>query len=81
MLSTNPRPWFCFGSTDKTTNNKTKIKRIKHKQKAKLAAGIEGQVATMLESHARQIGTIDTTTMKRARKKNENEQELRGDKT
>ena len=44
----------------------TKTKRIKQKQKAKRVAGIEGQVATMLESHTRQI---DSTAMKRARKK------------
>ena len=43
-------------------------KRIKYKRKAKRAAGIEGQVATMLESHTRQMDTIDKTTMKRARK-------------
>ena len=32
-------------------------KRIKQKQKAKQAAGIEGQVATMLESHTRETDT------------------------
>ena len=47
----------------------TKIKRIKHIQKPKRAAGIEGQVATLLESHTWQIDTIETTEMKRARKK------------
>ena len=52
-----------------------KTKRIKYKQKAKRAAGIGGQVATMLELHTRQV---DITTIKRARK-NEKEQ-LRGDK-
>ena len=34
------------------------------------AVGIEGQVATMLESHTRQIGT---TAIKRARKNNQGE--------
>ena len=38
---------------------KKKKKRIKHKRKAKRAAGTEVQVATMLESHGRQINTID----------------------
>ena len=52
-----------------------KTKRIKHKRIAKWAAGIGGQVATMLELHTRQV---DTTAIKRARK-NEKEQ-LRGDK-
>ena len=52
-----------------------KTKRIKHKRKAKWAAGIGGQVATMLELHTRQV---DTTAIKRARK-NEKER-LRGDK-
>ena len=52
-----------------------KTKRIKHKRKANWAAGISGQVATMLELHTRQV---DTTAIKRARK-NEKEQ-LRGDK-
>ena len=37
-------------------------------------------MAIMLESHTRQIDTIDTTTMKRAKKKRKKEQ-LRGDKT
>ena len=63
----NPRPCFCLGSPDtRTTNSKTK--RIKHKRKAKRAAGIEGQVATMLELHTIQVDTVDTTTIKRARK-------------
>ena len=52
-----------------------KLKRIKHKRKARWAAGIGGQVATMLELHTRQV---DTTAIKRARK-NEKEQP-RGDK-
>ena len=51
-----------------------------HKQKAKRAAGIEGQVATMLKSHTRQTDTIGTTAIKRAWKKKKKEQ-LRGDKT
>ena len=42
------------------------------------AAGLEGQVATMLELHTRQVYTVDATAIKRARK-NEKEQ-LRGDK-
>ena len=54
-----------------------KTKRIKYKRKAKRAAGIKGQVATMLELHTIQVDTVDTTTIKRARK-NEKEQ-LRGD--
>ena len=54
-----------------------KTKRI-HERKAKRAAGIEGQVATMLELLTRQVDTVDTTRIKRARK-NEKEQ-LRGDK-
>ena len=66
-----------FGLPDKTTTNnnnktnktQTSTKLTKHKQKAKRAAGIEGQMATMLKSHTRQIDTIDTTAMKRARKK------------
>ena len=45
-----------------------KLKRIKHKRKAKRAAGIEGQVATMLELHTRQADTVDITALKRARK-------------
>ena len=44
-------------------------KQIKHIRKTKRAALIEGQVATMLESHTRQIGTIDTTAVKRGREK------------
>ena len=55
-----------------------KTKRIKHKRKAKRAAGIEGQVATMLELHTRQIDTVDITAINRARK-NEKDQR-RGDK-
>ena len=51
-------------------NNYEQKKRIKHKRKAKRAAGIEVQVASMLESHTRKIDTIDTTIIKRARKKN-----------
>ena len=43
----------------------TKPKR-RHKQKAKRAAGTEGHVATMLESHSRETNTTDTATMKRA---------------
>ena len=79
MLSTNPRPWFCFGSPDKTyTNNKTK--QIKHKRQAKRAAGIEGQMAKMIESHTEQINTTDTAEMKGAKKNNKIEQ-IRGDKT
>ena len=46
----------------------TKTKRIKQKKK-KQAAGIEGQVATMLEFYTRQKDTINTTTIKRSRKK------------
>ena len=46
-----------------TTNNKKN--EIKHTQKARWAAGIEGQEATMLKSHTRQI---DTKAMVRARK-------------
>ena len=52
-----------------------KTKRIKHIRKAKWAAGIGGQVATMLELHTRQV---DTTTIKRARKNKKDQ--LRGDK-
>ena len=55
----------------------TKTKRIKHKQKAKRTAGIEGQVATVLKSHTRQL---DTTAMTRARKnekKNNQEETIR----
>ena len=59
----------------------SKTKRIKRKQKAKRAAGIEGQVTTMLESRTRQIDTIDTKAMKRARKNKKKEEQLRGDKT
>ena len=43
--------------------------RIKRKQKAKRAAGTEGQVDTMLNSHTRQIDTIDKTALKRAKRK------------
>ena len=39
------------------------------KRKAKEAAGVEGQVATVLESHNRQIDTKDTIAIKRARQK------------
>ena len=54
----------------KKTATSSKTLGMKRKQKAKRAAGIEGQVATMmLESHTRQIDTLDTTTTKRARKK------------
>ena len=38
------------------------------KKKAKRAAGIEGQVATLRESLTTQIDTLDTAAMKRARK-------------
>ena len=64
------RPTLAFGSAlvHQTKHLQiTNTKRIKHKQKkTKRAVGIEGQVATMLESHTRQI---DTTAMKRAKKK------------
>ena len=78
------RPTLALGSalvyqTKQLWTTKKKPKRIKHKQKAKRAAGIEGQVATMLISHTVQIDTTDITAMKRARK-NEKEQ-LKGDKT
>ena len=55
-----------------------KTKGIKHKRETKRAAGIGGQVATMLELHTRQVDTVDTTAVKRTRK-NEKEK-LRGDK-
>ena len=48
-----------------------KTKRIKHKQKAKRAADIEGQMVTMLKSHTRHINTQDTTAIKPARKNHE----------
>ena len=54
-----------------------KTKRIKQK-KAKREAGIEEQVATMLELHRRQVYTVHATAIKRARK-NEKPQ-LKGDK-
>ena len=47
----------------------TQTKRIKHKQKAKRADGIEGQVATTLESYTRQIDIMtssSTFTMNRS---------------
>ena len=49
----------------------TKTKQIKHNQKAKREAGIEGAVVIMLKPHTRQLNTIDTTTMKQDRKENE----------
>ena len=79
LRSTSPGPWFCFGSLDKTTtHNKNKTNKP-HKQKAKRAAGIEGQVATMLETHTRQIDTRDAKAMKRAKKndKNNNQEETK----
>ena len=51
------------------------------KQKAKRAAGIEGQVARMLKSHTRHIDTIDTTAKKRAKKNMKKKEKLRGYKT
>ena len=48
-------PWFSFGSPNKKNIRTAQKKRIEHKQKAKRAAGIEGQVLTMLKSHTRQI--------------------------
>ena len=54
-----------------------KTKRIKQR-KAKRAAGIEGQVATMLELHTKQVDTVDATAIKRARKNGK--EQLRGDK-
>ena len=42
---------------------------MKHLQKAKRAAGIKGQVATMLESHTSKTDTTDATTMKEPGKK------------
>ena len=51
------RPTLALGSAlvhQTKQQRTTKIKQIKHKQKAKRAAGIEGQVATMLKSHTRQ---------------------------
>ena len=56
--------------TKATTNNINKTNK-KHKQQAKLVAGIEGQVATILEPHTRKKGTIDTAAIKRAKTKNE----------
>ena len=50
-------------------NNKHKTIKHRQKQKAKRVAGIEGQVATMLESYTRQTDTLDTTAMKRTRKR------------
>ena len=54
-------------------------KRIKHKRFATRAAGIEGQVATMLQSYTRQIDTIETTAYNEPEKKHT--EQLRGDKT
>ena len=71
-----PSPLLLFWFT--RYNHYEQKKRIKHKRKAKRAAGIEGQVATMLELHTRQVDTVDTIAIKRARK-NEKEQP-RGDK-
>ena len=52
-----------FGSPDKTsTNNKNKTQT-----KSKAGSWIEGQVATILKIHTRQIDTTNTTTMKRAK--------------
>ena len=47
----------------------TKTKRIKQKQKAKWAAGIKEQVVTMLESHTRQIDTIDNISNETSQKR------------
>ena len=41
----------------------------KTQTKSKAGSWIEGQVATLLELHTRQTDTIDTSTMKRAKKK------------
>ena len=77
LRSTNPRPWFYFGSPDKTSTN-YKIKTDNTQTKSKAGSWIEGRVATLLESHTRQY---DTTAMKRARKKKKKKEQLRGDKT
>ena len=72
------RPTLDFGSTlvhQPKQLRTTKTKRIKRKQIAKRATGIEGQVATMLESHTRQTDAIDTTTMKEP-EKNEDRKKL-----
>ena len=61
-----PSPLVLLWFTRKTTTN-NKIKKNKHKRKAKRAAGFEWQVATMVGLHTRLIDTTDTTTMKRAR--------------
>ena len=42
--------------------------KTKTQTKSKAGSWIEGQVATMLKLHTRQIDTTDTTTMKRAKK-------------
>ena len=51
----------------------------KQKGKAKRAAGIEGEVTTMLESHTIQIDTIDTTALNEPEKMHN--KQPRGDKT
>ena len=58
------RPTLVLGSVlVQQTKQLWTTKQIKHKRKAKRAAGIEGQVATMLKSRTKQIGTIDTTAI------------------
>ena len=42
--------------------------KTKTQTKSKAGSWIEGQVATMLKLHTRQIDTTDTKTMKRAKK-------------
>ena len=70
------RPTLALGSASVHQTKQlrtTKTKRIKHKQKAKQAAGNEGQMGTMLESHTRQTDRIDITSLKRAREKCKND--------
>ena len=72
-----PSPLLLFWFT-RYNNYEQEKQNEQNKRKAKRSAGIEGQVATLLELHTRQVYTVDATAIKRARK-TEKEQ-LRGDK-
>ena len=57
------RSTFDLGSVLVQQAKQLRATKTKHERKAKRTPGIEGQVATMLESHQEKIVTTDTTSI------------------
>ena len=67
LWSTNPRPWFCLGSPDKTTTNNKK-KTYKTQTRSKAGSWNWRTGGLNARKRIRQIYTIDTTGIQRARR-------------